>query len=198
MRKAFFIACSAVATPTVSLAGTPQAVGAGRPCDILTPYRGRVTFTMEQRVAMAREEHKKLRAFANAALPVAKTMVLVMPSSGHHTFTSLSFVATRSNNGVWTVSRVGKTTNEFPDMPPQIEPMIRRTLPKDKGTELDTLVADDCLYAQPFMTSVDGLPSLTGWQTALAVITPKRKYAGSAFGPIPSIGGKVVTAVTGW
>jgi hypothetical protein len=153
---------------------------------------------MEQRVAMAREEHANLRALVNVNLPIAKTMILIMLSSGHHTFTNLSYVATRDKHGVWTVDRVGRTTNEFPDMPPELEPATRSTLAKEVGMNLDVLVEDDCLYAQPFMTADNGPPPLNGWSTDLAVITPKREYAGSASGPIPSVGGKVVTAVTGW
>jgi len=200
MRRVLFIACFGMVIPTtVSPASSSQPViGSSRVCAALTPYKSRVTFTMEQRVAMAREEHAKLRALANVNLPIAKTMILIMLSSGHHTFTNLSYVATRDKHGVWTVDRVGRTTNEFPDIPPELEPATRSTLAKEVGMNLDVLVEDDCLYAQPFMTADNGPPPLNGWSTDLAVITPKREYAGSASGPIPSVGGKVVTAVTGW
>ncbi len=200
MRRVLFIACFGMVIPTtVSRASSSQAViGSSRVCAALTPYKSRVTFPMEQRVAIAREEHAKLRALANVNLPIAKTMILIMLSSGHHTFTKLSYIATRDKNGVWTVDRFGRTTNEFPDIPPELEPATRSTLAKEVGMNLDVLVEDDCLYAQPFMTADNGPPPLNGWSTDLAVITPKREYAGSASGPIPSVGGKVVTAVTGW
>ena len=200
MRRVLFIACFGMVIPTtVSRASSSQAViGSSRVCAALTPYKSRVTFTMEQRVAIAREKHAKLRALANVNLPIAKTMILIMLSSGHHTFTKLSYIATRDKNGVWTVDRFGRTTNEFPDIPPELEPATRSTLAKEVGMNLDVLVEDDCLYAQPFMTADNGPPPLNGWSTDLAVITPKREYAGSASGPIPSVGGKVVTAVTGW
>ena len=200
MRKPLPMACLALLISTTpAAASTSQpAIGSGRACDVLIPYKGRVTFTMEQRVAMAREEHAKVRALANARLPTANTMILIMFSSAHHTFTNLSYVATRDKLGVWTVDRVGRTTSEFPDTPPEVEPATRSLLTTDVGKSLDALIADDCLYAQPFMTADDGPPPLNGWSTGLAIITPKRKFAGSASGPIPSIGGKVVTAVTGW
>jgi len=200
MRKVVFIACFGMAIPpTVSPASSSQAViGSSIVCAALTPYKSRVTFTTEQRVAMAREEHAKLRALANVNLPIAKTMILIMLSSGHHTFTNLSYVATRDKRGLWTVDRVGRTTYEFPEIPPDVEPVTRSVLTKDAGKGLDALVADSCLYTQPFMTAENGPPPLNGWSTGLAVITPKREYAGYASGPIPSVGGKVVTAVTGW
>ena len=200
MRKNLPFACfSMLVASTVNAAIVPKAgSGSSRACDVLLPYGGDVTFTMEQRVAVAREQHAKLRALANLRLPETKTMILIMLSSGHHTFTKLSYVATRDEHGIWTVDRFGRTTSEFPEMPPAVEPVTRSILSKFASKSLDTLVADDCLYSQPFMIAQNGLPPLNGWSTGLAVITPKRKYAGYASGPIPSIGGKIVTAVTGW
>ena len=200
MRKALpfarfaLLVAAAVSSASASEAGSRS----GSACDVLLPYDGRVTITMEQRVAAAREQHARLRALANLRLPEAKTMILIMLSSGHHSFTNLSYVATRGEHGIWTVDRFGRTTSEFSDMPPDVEPVTINILSKSAGKSLDALVADDCLYSQPFMTAQNGLPPLNGWNTGLAVITPKRNYAGYASGPIPSIGGKVVTAVTGW
>ena len=116
-------------------------------CDVLVPYQSRVTFTVEQRAAIDREQHVKLRALANAPMPEAKTMILIMLSSGHHSFTNLSYVATRDKRGLWTVDRVGRTTYEFPEILPAIEPVTRSVLTKDVGNGLDALVADSCLYA---------------------------------------------------
>ena len=200
MRKALpfarfaLLIAAAVSSASASEAGSRF----GSACDVLSPDEGRVTITMEQRVAAVREQHAKLRALANLRLPEARAMILVMLSSGHRTFTNLSYVATRDEHGIWTVDRFGRTTSEFSDTPPEVEPVTINILSESAGKSLDALVADDCLYSQPFMTAQNGLPPLNGWSTGLAVITPKRKYAGYASGPISSIGGKIVTAVTGW
>lgn len=183
---------------TRSASALPANIKTVNTCDVLVPRQSRVSVSVEQRVAMNREQHAKLRALANAAMPEAKTIILVTLSSGHHAFTNLSYVATRDKQGLWTVDRFGRTTNELSEIIPENEPVTRSVLTRDVGKGLDGLVANSCLYAQPFMTADSGLPPLNGWSTSLTVITPKRKYVGYAFGPIPSIGGKVVTAVTGW
>lgn len=200
MKKASFLAFFVLVMPlTFGIANISRAsVISPKPCAVLTPYRGRTTLTVEQRVAMAREEHEKLRALAKAQTPIAETMILIMLSSGHHTFTDISYIATRDKYGVWAINRVSRTTSEFSEIPPDLEPETRSVLSKKAGKDLDTLVADDCLYAQPFMTADSSIPPLNSWSTQLTVITPTQKYTGFAFGPIPSIGGKIVTAVTGW
>lgn len=200
LRSFGVVVCLALLTPIykgAANASSSPPSRAGR-CQSLPALETRMTLTLDQRISSEREKHAKLRQSSNALLPQASTMILIMLSSGHHSFTEISYIATRDKKGVWAVDRVGRTTSEFSEIAPEIEPLLQHLLTKEAGKNLDSLVADKCLYTQPAVIEDNSLPPLSGWQTSIAVISPKGRYTGYAFGRIPLIGGNIVTAITGW
>jgi hypothetical protein len=195
------LACIAILTPATAISSGRSTRSSERltSCEALTPYHGRALPPVEEQVSKVRESHAMLREMSHAAFPSSKTTILIMLSSGHHDFTTLSYVATRDKRRQWTVDKVGRTTSELPEVPARLHTVIQRVLPADQGKLLDVLLNDRCLYAQPYLATISAYPpGLGGWETSIAVVSPKGKYVGRSSGPMPSVAGKIVSAVTGW
>jgi hypothetical protein len=95
-------------------------------------------------------EHRKLRDELKAAPPPETgPRILWFANGGDLATTSFSVVATRDSGGLWRVDGVGQSRVWIADAKPTIMPPIGRTFSEDESREIDALIADPCLTAQP-------------------------------------------------
>lgn len=155
------------------------------------------TIAVADRVAMMRTEDSAFREELGASYPLSTAMISIMLVSAHRSTTKLSYIATRDESGLWSVSRVGQTT-ELQDSVREVEPETITTLSRERGAALDSSLADHCLYELPFQFVEQHTSPVAQWQTSLAVMGPHGQYAGIAFGPLPDTPGRIVSLITGW
>ncbi|MBA2935709.1 hypothetical protein HZF05_16620 [Sphingomonas sp. CGMCC 1.13654] len=94
--------------------------------------------------------HRKLRdALRASPPPETGPRILWFANGGDLATTTFSVVATRDSAGWWRVDGVGSTRVWIADAKPTIMPTIGRTLSEAESREIDALIADPCLTAQP-------------------------------------------------
>lgn len=150
-------------------------------------------------VESAASRHADLRKELGAPLPTAPTRITLWGAGGHLATVRISILATRAPDASWHVSTVRQSTIWIDGAAPDNSIAPDRVLTADKGSRLDAMLADPCLYAEPddFSAPWKGAPPLGVLVGVLEITTPKRHRLASGLGGGIGRAGEVIALLDG-
>lgn len=128
-----------------------------------------------------RAEHLALWRRLGAEIPQAESQVLIFNTAAHHTTLTWSLVASRGNDGRWRVEQIGEETSSLL----RIEPRPFRSrwdLTDEQGRDLDRLLADPCLSAEPPSAYPLDPPGIGATFWTMDIATPSLQRSSQAVG----------------
>jgi hypothetical protein len=126
-------------------------------------------------------DHESLRTALGEDLPRTKAMVMIYGAGGHLATSQYSIVVTREVDGRWRGTVVGRSKIWVGDAPYQPFPRKAWTLSVQDGRQLDGLLGNKCLFAEPVIFEGDdsGVSPRDALLIRLEIITPARRHRAS-------------------
>jgi hypothetical protein len=121
-------------------------------------------------------------------------MIVVYGVAQHHTRTEWSVVASRREDGTWSVERAGEEGPGLLNIDPRPLPPSKATLSADKGMMLDRLLGDRATFREKVR---GGDPSIGGFASEMEIMTPARTRRVSWTGKLVGKLGQVADLVIG-
>lgn len=162
-------------------------------CAALDQSNGAMRSTSAPFAAIA--ESLSLRQRLGAGAPQTASSVYVETSAVHHTRVLFSTIATRSEDGVWSVSTVGEETSGLLKINPRPIPERTKQLSAEEGRVLDRLVASPGVFHEnPRSVEFEGvgIPEMT-----MEIVTPNGRTVIRWRGELKGKAGDVANLVLG-
>ncbi|RYF31451.1 MAG: hypothetical protein EOO23_02495 [Comamonadaceae bacterium] len=96
-----------------------------------------------------------VRSKYGAAFPSGSTFIVVQSTSQHHTRIVRAVLASRRDDGVWTLSAVGEESSGLVQMTPTPTEGSSRTLTGSQGRSLDRLLTGNEVFRGPVVSRGD-------------------------------------------
>ncbi|MBW8302828.1 MAG: hypothetical protein K0M78_02545, partial [Brevundimonas sp.] len=115
-------------------------------------------------------QHMTLRSRLGIEMPTGSSQILIFEETGHNVYNERSTVATRGDDGRW---RVDEAVERWVGTRDAYDGYARWILSKETGRQLDALLADPCLAADP-RRNTGWTGSWSGiWQWTIEIRTPQ-------------------------